>query len=88
MSSLFMPMFPMLGIILYFVQGSQWMLLIPLLFSYVVIPFLDYAIGSDNNNPPATSGWTPLGDPRRRASHCRTPTEHPIDYGSKFPVID
>lgn len=52
MSSLFMPLFPMLGVVLYFVFDSQWMLVLPLLFSYVVIPVLDYALGSDENNPP------------------------------------
>jgi alkane 1-monooxygenase len=52
MSSLAMPLFPMLGIILYFVFDSQWMLALPLVFTYGMIPFLDYAIGSDENNPP------------------------------------
>lgn len=52
MSSLFMPLFPMLGIALYFAWGSQWLLAIPLVFSYLVIPLLDYALGSDTNNPP------------------------------------
>jgi alkane 1-monooxygenase len=52
MSSLFMPLFPMLGIFLYFQTGSQWMLGIPLAFTYVVIPVLDWALGSDENNPP------------------------------------
>lgn len=52
MSSLFMPLFPMLGIFLYFQTGSQWMLGLPLLFNYTVIPVLDWALGSDQNNPP------------------------------------
>jgi len=52
MSSLFMPLFPMLGIALYFAWGSQWLLAIPLVFTYLVIPVLDYALGSDTNNPP------------------------------------
>mgnify|MGYP003640445317 FL=1 len=52
MSSLIMPLFPMLGIALYFVFDSQWMLVIPLAFNYLVVPFLDYALGSDENNPP------------------------------------
>lgn len=52
MSSLFMPLFPMLGIVLYFAWGSQWLLAIPLIFVYLVIPLLDYALGSDTNNPP------------------------------------
>ncbi|MCL4104408.1 UNVERIFIED_CONTAM: hypothetical protein GTU68_047370 [Idotea baltica] len=52
MSSLFMPLFPMLGIALYFVLDSQWALALPIAFSYFVIPVLDYAFGSDENNPP------------------------------------
>lgn len=52
MSSLFMPLFPMLGIALYFLLDSQWMLVLPLAFTYLVIPILDYAFGSDENNPP------------------------------------
>ena len=52
MSSLIMPLFPMLGIALYFVFDSQWMLVMPLAFNYLVVPFLDYALGSDENNPP------------------------------------
>lgn len=52
LSSLFMPLFPLLGILLYFATGSQWALAIPLLFSYLVIPCLDYLLGSDANNPP------------------------------------
>tara|TARA_R110000772_G_scaffold268667_1_gene397198 strand:- start:24861 stop:26072 length:1212 start_codon:yes stop_codon:yes gene_type:complete len=52
MSSLFMPLFPLLGVGLYFYWGSEWLLLVPLLFSYLVIPVLDYALGSDTNNPP------------------------------------
>ncbi|MEZ5556545.1 alkane 1-monooxygenase [Haliea sp.] len=52
MSSLLMPLFPLLGVGLYFYWGSEWLLLVPLLFSYLVIPVLDYALGSDTNNPP------------------------------------
>lgn len=52
MSSLVMPLFPVLGIALYFAFDSQWMLVIPLLFNYLVVPFLDYGFGSDENNPP------------------------------------
>lgn len=52
MSSFFMPVFPLLGISLYFLFDSQWMLALPLIFSYMVIPFLDHVIGTDENNPP------------------------------------
>jgi alkane 1-monooxygenase len=52
MLSLAMPLFPLLGIALYFAYDSQWTLGIPLLFGYVIVPLLDYAFGSDENNPP------------------------------------
>ncbi len=52
LSSVFMPIFPMLGILAYFATGSEWALGLPIFFSYVVIPFLDWGIGSDEDNPP------------------------------------
>ena len=52
MSSLFMPLLPALGISLYFLYGSQWMLIIPLVVSYGLIPILDFVVGSEENNPP------------------------------------
>ncbi|NND68608.1 MAG: alkane 1-monooxygenase [Halioglobus sp.] len=52
LSSLFMPLFPMLGIIGYFAFETQWALLVPVAFTYGAIPFLDWVIGSDENNPP------------------------------------
>lgn len=52
LSSLFMPVFPLLGIGLYFAFGSQWMLLLPIVFSYVLMPFIDHVMGVDENNPP------------------------------------
>ena len=52
LSSVFMPIFPMLGIIAYFATGSEWALGIPVFFSYAIIPFLDWGIGSDENSPP------------------------------------
>ncbi|TXS95305.1 alkane 1-monooxygenase [Parahaliea maris] len=52
LSSLFMPLFPLLGVLLYFGTGSQWALAVPLVFSYLIIPCLDYLLGSDENNPP------------------------------------
>jgi len=52
LASLAMPLFPLMGIILFYQTGSQWALGLPLAFTYLVIPFLDYALGSDSNNPP------------------------------------
>lgn len=50
--SVFLPLFPLLGLFLYVQTNSQWLLGVPLLFSYVMIPVLDWVIGSDPNNPP------------------------------------
>jgi alkane 1-monooxygenase len=52
LTSVLMPIFPMMGIFVYFQTGSEWALGIPLAFTYLVIPFLDWALGSDENNPP------------------------------------
>ena len=52
LASVIMPIFPMLGIFAYYQTGSQWALAIPLAFTYLVIPVLDWLFGSDENNPP------------------------------------
>lgn len=52
LASVFMPIFPLAGILLFFQTGSEWALLFPMLFSYLVIPVLDYWFGSDDSNPP------------------------------------
>ncbi len=52
LTSVLMPIFPMMGIFVYYQTGSEWALGIPLAFTYLVIPFLDWALGSDENNPP------------------------------------
>ncbi len=52
MFSLLTPLFPMLGIGLYFALGSQWWLLTPLAYGYILMPLLDWVVGSDENNPP------------------------------------
>ena len=43
---------PLLGIALYFRFGHEWLLAVPLLINYCLIPVLDWIIGSDSNNPP------------------------------------
>jgi alkane 1-monooxygenase len=48
----FLPLLPMLGIILYFASGQELVLLVPLFINYVIIPILDWVFGSDINNPP------------------------------------
>jgi len=52
LSSVIMPIFPVMGIALFYVTGSQWALGLPLFFTYIIIPFLDWGLGSDTNNPP------------------------------------
>jgi alkane 1-monooxygenase len=52
MLSLFMPVFPLLGIWLYFNFGQEWMLAIPLLVNYTLMPVIDHLVGPDENNPP------------------------------------
>ena len=49
--SVFMPLLPLSGVILFYQTGEQLMLLLPLC-GYVVMPILDWMIGSDANNPP------------------------------------
>jgi len=48
----FLPLWPLMGIALYFSLGHEWVLIIPLSINYFVIPFLDWIFGSDTNNPP------------------------------------
>ena len=50
--SVFLPLAPLVGIALFFQSGSEWVLATPLIFSYIVIPLLDWLFGSDVNNPP------------------------------------
>ena len=50
--SILLPLSPLMGIFLYQQTGSQWLLAAPLVFLYLVVPFMDWALGSDTNNPP------------------------------------
>jgi alkane 1-monooxygenase len=50
--SVFLPLVPILGIGLYFITGALWVLGLPLLISYILIPLLDWLLGADTNNPP------------------------------------
>ena len=50
--SVLMPVFALSGIFCFQLTGEQWMLWLPILLSYLVIPILDWLIGVDNNNPP------------------------------------
>lgn len=50
--SVFYALFPLLGIALHGWTGNQWMLLAPLLLSYLVAPIVDWLVGEDTSNPP------------------------------------
>lgn len=50
--SVFLPLLPLAGILLYLESGLTWTLAVPLMFAYLVIPLLDWFIGADTNNPP------------------------------------
>ena len=51
-TSFLMPAFPLMGVFFYYRTGAEWMLALPLMISYLVLPVLDWLIGSDENNPP------------------------------------
>ena len=50
--SLLLPLVALMGIMLFHATGLEWTLYLPLVASYVVIPLLDWIIGTDDNNPP------------------------------------
>lgn len=50
--SVLLPLMPLSGILLYDRFGSEWLLALPLIINYLFIPVLDWAVGSDTNNPP------------------------------------
>ena len=50
--SIVMPAVPLLSLLVFLQTGLEWVLALPMLFIYLVIPLLDSIIGSDTNNPP------------------------------------
>jgi len=52
MLSVLFPLIPLVGMGLVLWSGRQWMLWLPLLFVYGVIPLLDYLFPNDRSNPP------------------------------------
>lgn len=52
MLSVVFPLLPFVGIYLHWTRGNDWLLLVPLLISYVVVPALDMLFGEDSSNPP------------------------------------
>ena len=52
LGSLLYPVLSLSGIGLYLMTGSEWMLLVPILATYLGIPVLDWLAGEDPSNPP------------------------------------
>ncbi|MGB1868327.1 MAG: alkane 1-monooxygenase [Porticoccaceae bacterium] len=50
--SVFMPIFPLMGVFIFYSTGVEWTLCLPLIINYTLMPLLDWLIGSDDNNPP------------------------------------
>ena len=50
--SVLMPAFPLTGVAIFYQTGAQWVLGVPLVVAYLIIPILDYLVGRDENNPP------------------------------------
>jgi alkane 1-monooxygenase len=50
--SVFMPIFPLMGVFFFYSTGAEWTLCLPLIINYTLMPWLDWLIGSDDNNPP------------------------------------
>jgi len=50
--SVLFPLIPLAGMGLKMWSGQEWVLWIPLIFVYAVIPLLDYFFPNDSNNPP------------------------------------
>ena len=52
LASIVLPLIPLAVIYGYYQVGSPWMLLLPLVIAYVMIPILDHLGGVDKTNPP------------------------------------
>ncbi len=52
LNSVALPLFPLMGLFVFYKTGLEWTLCLPLLVNYSLLPALDWLIGSDNNNPP------------------------------------
>lgn len=52
LNSIVMPVYPLAGIGAFLMTGAQWLLCMPLVLNYVIIPILDWLVGEDVNNPP------------------------------------
>ena len=50
--SVFFPLTPIISIMQFQSSGSSWVLWLPLIFLYLVLPVLDFLLGQDKHNPP------------------------------------
>lgn len=46
------PLSPVIAVVLHSFGGSEWWLAVPILFSYGLVPLLDWVFGEDRSNPP------------------------------------
>ncbi len=46
------PLYPLAGVLCYLVWPYEWLLFLPLMFVYLLLPLIDAIVGRDNNNPP------------------------------------
>lgn len=46
------PLSPVIAVALHATTGSEWMLALPILFTYGLVPLLDVLVGEDRSNPP------------------------------------
>ncbi len=46
------PLSPVVAVVLHAKTGSEWMLALPIFFSYGLVPILDWLFGEDRSNPP------------------------------------
>jgi alkane 1-monooxygenase len=54
LSTLF-PLLPAIAVALQMATGLEWMLAMPLVVVYLIVPVLDFVLGEDNSNPPASA---------------------------------
>lgn len=52
LNSIIMPILPLAGIGIFLLTGDQWVLCIPLVLNYAILPIVDWIVGEDKNNPP------------------------------------
>lgn len=50
--SVLYPLSPVFAVALHAISGSEWMLALPIAFTYGVVPLLDIIVGEDRSNPP------------------------------------